>query len=131
MEDDAYGELCFGEPHPPSKLALADEEVRQWIVYVSSYSKSLAPGLRLAWLSASPEFSRHVAVVKQSSDTHAGTLSQIVASHYLNTGSLEPALSRMRMFYERHASAMQRAITDELRSEFDAFAESGLTMEQQ
>ena len=114
MEDDAYGELYFGEPPPPSLFALADEGERQWIIHVSSFSKSLAPGLRLAWLSAPPELLSHVVVVKQLSDTHAATLSQLVAFHYLNAGSLEPALSRMRMFYGRQASAMQRAINDEL-----------------
>jgi 2-aminoadipate transaminase len=114
IEDNAYGELYFGEPPPPSLFALADEEERQWIVHLSSFSKSLAPGLRLAWLSASPELLSHVAVVKQLSDTHAATFSQVVAFHYLNAGSLEPALSRMRTFYGRQASAMQRAIKDEL-----------------
>jgi 2-aminoadipate transaminase len=113
MEDDAYGELYFGEPPPPPLFALADEEERQWIIHVSSFSKSLAPGLRLAWLSAPPELLSHAVVVKQLSDTHAATLSQLVAFHYLNAGALEPALSQMRMFYGRQASAMQRAIKDE------------------
>jgi 2-aminoadipate transaminase len=48
MENDAYGERYFGEPYPQSKFALADEEERQWIVHASSFSKSLAPGLRVA-----------------------------------------------------------------------------------
>jgi DNA-binding transcriptional MocR family regulator len=56
----------------------------------------------------------HVVVAKQLGDTHAATLSQLVAFHYLNAGSLEPALSRMRIFYQRQAYAMQRAIKAEL-----------------
>jgi 2-aminoadipate transaminase len=114
IEDDAYGELYFTEPPPPSLFALANEEERQWVVHLSSLSKILAPGLRLAWLSAPPELLRHVIVAKQLGDTHASTLSQLVAFHYLNAGSLAPALSRMRRFYQNQALAMQRAIDTEL-----------------
>lgn len=114
VEDDAYGELYFRDPPPPSLFALANEEERQWVVYVSSFSKILAPGLRLAWMSAPPALMSHLMVAKQLGDTHAATLSQLVAFHYLNAGSLEPALSRMRMFYQRQAHAMLRAIKAEL-----------------
>jgi len=114
VEDDAYSELYFGEPPPPSLLALANEEERQWVVHLSSFSKTLAPGLRLAWLSAPAELLRHVVVAKQLGDTHASTLSQLVAFHYLNAGSFEPALSRIRRFYQSQALAMQRAIKTEL-----------------
>jgi 2-aminoadipate transaminase len=114
VEDDAYGELYFREPPPPSLFALANEEERQWVVHLASFSKILAPGLRLAWLSAPAELLRHVMVAKQLGDTHASTLSQLVAFHYLNAGNLEPALGRMRRFYQGQALAMQRAIKDEL-----------------
>ncbi|WP_218627225.1 PLP-dependent aminotransferase family protein [Caballeronia sp. dw_19] len=114
VEDDAYGELYFHEPPPPSLFALANDEERQWVVHLASFSKILAPGLRLAWLSAPSELLRHVVVAKQLGDTHASTLSQLVAFHYLNAGSLEPSLSRMRRFYENQARAMQRAIKAEL-----------------
>jgi 2-aminoadipate transaminase len=114
VEDDAYGDLYFREPPPPSLFALANDEERQWLVHLASLSKILAPGLRLAWLSAPTELMRHLVVAKQLGDTHASTLSQLVAFHYLNAGSLEPALSRMRRFYENQARAMQRAIKSEL-----------------
>ena len=114
VEDDAYGELYFEEPPPPSLFALANEEERQWVVHLASFSKILAPGLRLAWLSAPAELLRHVVVAKQFGDTHASTLSQLAAFHYLNAGSLEPALSRLRRFYQNQARAMQRAIKTEM-----------------
>jgi DNA-binding transcriptional MocR family regulator len=114
VEDDAYGELYFQEPPPPSLLALANDEERQWVIHLASFSKILAPGLRLAWLSAPAELLRQAVVAKQLSDTHASMLSQLVAFHYLNAGSLEPALSRMRRFYANQMRAMQRAIKTEL-----------------
>lgn len=114
VEDDAYGELYFRDPPPPSLFALANEEERKWVIHVSSLSKTLAPGLRLAWISGPPALLGHVVVAKQLGDTHSATLSQLVAFHYLNAGSLEPGLSRMRIFYQRQAYAMQRAIKAEL-----------------
>jgi 2-aminoadipate transaminase len=114
VEDDAYGELYFQNPPPPSLFALANDEERQWVVHLASFSKILAPGLRLAWLSAPAELLHHLVVAKQLGDTHASTLSQLTAFHYLNAGSLEPSLSRTRRFYENQARAMQRAIKAEL-----------------
>jgi 2-aminoadipate transaminase len=126
VEDDAYGEIYFEEPPPPSLFALADEEERQWVVHLASFSKILAPGLRLAWLSAPAELLRHATVTKQLSDTHASTLSQLVAFHYLNAGALEPALSRIRLFYKNQARVMQRAIQTELRgTSFSAMPPKG------
>ena len=114
VEDDAYGELYFRDPPPPSLFALANEEEREWVIHVSSLSKTLAPGLRLAWISGPSALLGHVVAAKQLGDAYAATLSQLVAFHYLNAGSLEPALSRMRIFYQRQAHTMQRAIKAEL-----------------
>ncbi len=114
VEDNAYGELYFREPPPPSLLALAGEEEREWVVHLSSFSKSVAPGLRLAWMTSPAPLLEHLTIAKQINDTHAAALSQVVAFHYLNAGSLEPALSRMRLYYRKQANAMQRAIEAEL-----------------
>lgn len=113
VEDNAYGELYFREPPPPSLLALASDEEREWVVHLSSFSKSIAPGLRLAWMTSPAALLEHLSVAKQINDTHAAALSQVVAFHYLNAGSLEPALSRMRLYYQKQANAMQRAIEAE------------------
>lgn len=48
VKDDFYGELYFRDPPPQSLLTLANEHERQWIVHLSSSSKVIAPGLRLA-----------------------------------------------------------------------------------
>ncbi len=114
VEDDAYGELYFNEPPPPSLFALATEEEREWVVHISSFSKILAPGLRLAWMSAPAELLRHIVVAKQLSDVHAPTFAQLVAFHYLHAGSLEPALCRIRQHYRSQALAMGRSIKAEL-----------------
>jgi len=114
VEDDPFGELYFHESPPLSMFALANDEERQWVIHVSSFSKILAPALRLAWLSAPQAFLRQMAGARQPGDIHTATLTQLVAFHYLNSGALEPALSRMRRYYHGQALAMQRAIKAEL-----------------
>jgi DNA-binding transcriptional MocR family regulator len=114
VEDDAYGELYFRDPPPPSLLSLANADEREWVVHLSSFSKVLAPGLRLAWMGAPTGLMRHVVLAKQISDSHASAIAQLVAFHFLNAGSLEPALSRARSYYVRQAAAMHRAIFTEL-----------------
>ncbi|MGF6781918.1 DNA-binding transcriptional MocR family regulator [Paraburkholderia sp. GAS334] len=116
VEDDAYGELYFQDPPPPSLFALANAEERQWVVHLSSFSKVIAPGLRLAWLAAPAELMRHIHLAKQISDTHSSATSQMVGYHFLNAGSLEPALSRARHYYTKQASIMRRAVEAELDS---------------
>jgi DNA-binding transcriptional MocR family regulator len=118
VEDDPYGELYFYEPPPPSLLSLARPEQREWIVHLSSFSKVLAPGLRLAWMTVPAELMKHVLLAKQINDTHTSAISQMVAFHFLNAGSLEPALSRARHFYAKQSIVMQRAINLEL-ADFD------------
>ncbi|MGF6986276.1 2-aminoadipate transaminase [Paraburkholderia atlantica] len=114
VEDDAYGELYFRDPPPPSLLSLATDDEREWVVHLSSFSKILAPGLRLAWIAAPGALMRHLLLAKQISDTHASATAQLVAFHFLNAGSLEPALSRARGYYAKQATVMQRSIGAEL-----------------
>jgi 2-aminoadipate transaminase len=114
VEDDTYGELYFNEPPPPSMLALADDHERDWVIHISSSSKILSPGLRLAWMFARSELIRHATLAKQMSDANSTSLSQVVAFHYLNSGSLEPTLSRIRQFHLTQATAMKKAIKAEL-----------------
>lgn len=125
IEDDPYGELYFREPPPPSLHALATDEERQWIVHLSSFSKVLSPGLRLAWMTAPESLMTPLMVAKQIGDTHTASLSQLVAYHYLRAGSLEPALARTRAFYRMQSQAMQRALERDMRNLLDASTPAG------
>ncbi|WP_240648360.1 PLP-dependent aminotransferase family protein [Pararobbsia silviterrae] len=114
VEDDPYGALYFHEPPPPSLLALANAHEREWVIHLSSLSKMLAPGLRLAWMTGPPDWMSPMSLVKQIGDTHTSNLSQLVAWHYLCSGALEPALERARLFYRAQAQTMIRAIQREM-----------------
>jgi GntR family transcriptional regulator/MocR family aminotransferase len=73
MEEDAYGELRYGgQPAPRLRALPGGEEV----IYVSSFSKVMLPGLRLGYLLASPEVQSRVVFIKQASDRASGSLVQ-------------------------------------------------------
>src|SRR4051794_24140568 len=73
MEEDAYGELRYGgQPAPRLRALPGGEEV----IYVSSFSKVMLPGLRLGYLLASPDVQSRVVFIKQASDRASGSLVQ-------------------------------------------------------
>lgn len=110
VEDDPYSELRFsGEAEPPL-IALATPEQRRWCVYLSSLSKILSPGMRLAWILAPSELLAKLTVAKQAADLHTSTLTQQVAAHYLASGRLAPHLQLARAAYSQQAQAMASAL---------------------
>lgn len=73
FEDDPYRELCFDSCSRSPVCSLVKSA--QWI-YQSSFSKTLAPGLRLGYLTCSPELFPHLVQLKQAADLHSNRLSQ-------------------------------------------------------
>jgi 2-aminoadipate transaminase len=112
LEDDPYGEICFeGVRHPPL-FALDEHGI---VVYLSTFSKTLAPGLRLAWMAASPAFLRAAVIAKQGIDLHTSTLTQRAAACLLETFDYDGHLDRIRRVYRARAAAMESAIRSNLR----------------
>lgn len=102
IEDDPYGELrYYGEPVAP---VAADDPER--VVYVSSLSKVVAPGLRIGWVVAPPPLRRAMVNAKQARDLHTSTIDQRAAFEYLDTGALEPHLERIRAAYRIRLDTM-------------------------
>lgn len=111
IEDDPYRELRYsGTPVPP--VAAYDEASA--VVATGSFSKILAPGLRLGWVRTTPDTRGAVVVAKQASDLHTSTLDQAAAAHYLASGALEVALPRTRDAYRLRRDAMLAALPSTL-----------------
>ncbi|MEJ6022862.1 aminotransferase-like domain-containing protein [Ramlibacter sp. PS4R-6] len=116
VEDDPYGDLYFGEPPPPSLLALSSDVPgsREWIAHCGSMSKVLSPGLRVGWMIAPPELLAKATMCKQFSDAHTSTFAQATAAQYLKAGRMPDTLARVRKVYAERAQAMGDALEKEL-----------------
>lgn len=124
VEDDPYGSLWFSEPPPPSLLALAQEMDEPPVcVHLGTFSKIMAPGLRLGWVIAPPSLLERIAVVKQIADVHTSTLDQAIAVAYLESGRLPSHLERLRKGYEERSGWLTEAIRERIPSDLLQFTQ--------
>lgn len=108
IEDDPYGFLFYdGTPPPPLR-----SHSGQWILHVGSFSKILAPALRVGWLVVPEGLIRHLSIIKESSDIDTSTLSQRAISRYLEEGHLPAHVSKLRREYGARRDAMLRALEE-------------------
>ncbi|MFJ8787474.1 MULTISPECIES: PLP-dependent aminotransferase family protein [unclassified Streptomyces] len=112
VEDDPYGELRFeGERMP---WIASHEEARDRVVLLGSFSKVMAPGLRLGWLRAPGELRRACAVAKQAADLHTPTVNQFAAARYLADRDLDAQVRRVASVYGERRDAMLAGLADAL-----------------
>jgi 2-aminoadipate transaminase len=108
FEDDPYGRLRFaGEPLPSLKALAGDAP---HLIYASSFSKVLAPGVRVAWTVASPELIRSMVLMRQGEDLCTSTVTQALVAEYCARGLLEQHLGLIVATYARKSRAMQQAL---------------------
>ncbi len=107
IEDRPYSELYF-EGEPLSSLQSLDRS--GLVISLGTFSKILCPGLRVAWLVATPELLRRYVLVKQSTDLHTATLAQEQVHLYLARYELEGRLETMRAVYRERRDGMLAAI---------------------
>jgi 2-aminoadipate transaminase len=108
VEDDPYGELFYEGARPPI-LAAMDAEMHgelRHVVYLSTFSKLLAPGLRVGWAALPKELVSKFAEVKQGLDLHTGSLSQAVAYEACRDGLLDRHVPTIRATYHTRRDAM-------------------------
>lgn len=112
FEDDPYGRLRFaGQPIPSLKSLARDAPV---VIYASSFSKVLAPGVRVAWTVAAPELIRAMVLMRQGEDLCTSTVTQALVAEYCRRGLLEEHLHHIVTTYTRKSRAMQTALTSHL-----------------
>lgn len=112
FEDDPYGRLRFaGKGLPTLKSLIGDA---QHVIYASSFSKVLAPGVRVAWTIAAPELIRAMVLMRQGEDLCTSTVTQALVAEYCVRGLLEEHLHHIIATYARKSRAMQAALDNHL-----------------
>lgn len=110
VEDDIYRDLAYdGEPPPPLKGL----DTAGFVIHVSSFSKTLCPGLRIGWVAAPPPVIRQLVRVKQFADLHAPTLSQLLIEWLVTSGALTAHAQTLRAAYRTRRDAMAQALRAE------------------
>jgi 2-aminoadipate transaminase len=112
LEDDPYGRLRFSGERLPNLKRLAGDSPT--VVYASSFSKVLAPGVRVAWTVASPELVRSMVLMRQGEDLCTSTVTQALVAEYCRRGLLEDHLGTIIATYARKSKAMHEALVRHL-----------------
>lgn len=110
VEDDAYGFLTYGDDPQPALRSLDD----RWVFYVGSFSKILAPGLRVGWTVVPREIAQLLAALKHGMDLDTHNLAQGMVVRFLESGGFPLHLRRAREEYRARRDAMLSALDREL-----------------
>jgi 2-aminoadipate transaminase len=119
IEDDPYGQLRYEGEHLPPLLVL-DRETHGMrgdndyhlgnVIYLSTFSKTLAPGLRLGWMVAPADVIARLVQLKQGADLHTNSFSQMVAYEVARSGFLDEHVRRLREVYRERRDVMLAAL---------------------
>ena len=127
IEDDPYGELRFEGEHLPPLVVLDADKLngRQYnfqnepnsyfkgnVIYMSTFSKTLAPGLRLGWIVAPASVIKHCVMTKQGMDLHTSSLIQMVAYEVVKDGFLTEHVRQIRQTYCRRRDIMLEVMSE-------------------
>lgn len=116
VEDDAYGELYYNDVRP-TPLAAIDVKLNGClgnVIYISSFSKVLAPGLRVGWAAAPADLIASLVKVKQGIDLHTTSLSQATVYEAVRDGLLERHVPFIRDTYRTRRDAMLAALKEHM-----------------
>lgn len=106
IEDDPYSELRFiGEDLPPIKKFLGDQSIM-----LGSFSKIVAPAMRLGWICAQGEMMEKLIVAKQAADLHTNYYSQRIVHQFLTDNDLENHIDKIRQMYKQKRECMVEMI---------------------
>jgi 2-aminoadipate transaminase len=119
IEDDPYGQLRYEGEHLTPLVVLDRENLRRDhgysignVIYMSTFSKTLSPGLRMGWIVAPPEVIVKLVQLKQGADLHTSTFGQMVAYEVARDGFLDEHIKVIRSVYGERRDVMLNALEE-------------------
>jgi 2-aminoadipate transaminase len=106
IEDDPYGELSYGGDKLPSLLSMNQSGV----LYTGSFSKLLAPGLRVGYVIAPDVIYKKLVQAKQAADLHTPSFTQRIVYEVIKEGFLDQHIPTIRTLYAKQCAAMLEAM---------------------
>jgi 2-aminoadipate transaminase len=128
VEDDPYGKMYYDAPPLPHMLTLSATGAAVYdgpVIYLGTFSKQVAPGLRVGWVIAAPEVIRAMTAAKQGTDMFTSGLTQRMALEALKQGVAERVLPGILDLYRARRDALCAAMAAELSDLFDWEVPSG------
>lgn len=106
VEDDPYGEVCFDPSRASDLRPLKSMDMEGRVIYLSTFSKILAPGLRVGWVVAAKPIIEKLDLVKQSTDLCGSMFDQRIVAECLRQGVVDRQLPKIRDFYRQKCQVM-------------------------
>ena len=117
VEDDPYGQLRYEGEHLQPLVVIDRENLRRDegysignVLYLSTFSKTLAPGLRLGWIVAPADVVAKLVQLKQGADLHTSTFTQVIAYEVAKDGFLDEHVKLIRKVYRERRDVMLESL---------------------
>jgi 2-aminoadipate transaminase len=115
VEDDPYGALYFDDVAKEAETRpLRADDTRGRVIYLSTFSKTLAPGFRVGWMVAPAALTERFETAKQSIDLMTGSLDQRMVHEAVKRGLLERLAPALRRLYQDKRDVMEQALREQL-----------------
>lgn len=118
VEDDPYGFITFRDDIPPRIKALDDEDR---VIYMSTFSKIFAPGVRLGWVVANGTVIKHMSLAIQAINLCPPNFSQYMLKYFLDKRIIDKNISRIRRIYREKRDAMLMAMDEYMPDEVNYY----------
>jgi 2-aminoadipate transaminase len=112
VEDDAYGELYFSDTTAAEIVPVKAFDKTGHVIYMQTFSKTIAPGLRVASIVAPADTIDLLEMTKQAADMFTSTFTQMLVNEFILCGHFSARLPTLRALYQGRRDAMERSLRE-------------------